>query len=116
MPLPTAQQVNLQACSRRQALNMNVKQGSCDLLNTIFAVIGLTQGCELDRFLTEFEFKRYLQVRVQVRVLRILFFEFKFEFGKNDRVQRVRVQVRVRSSGLYKSQWHEQINDMHLFF
>ena len=49
------------------------------------------QGCELDRFLTEFkfEFKRYLQVRV----LRILIFEFKFEFGKNDRVQRVRVQV-----------------------
>ena len=55
------------------------------------------QGCELDRFLTEFkfefEFKRYLQVRV----LRILFFEFKFEFGKIDRVQRVRVQVRVCS-------------------
>ena len=51
------------------------------------------QGCELDRFLTEFkfEFMRYLQVRVQVRVLRILFFEFTFEFSKNDRVQRVRV-------------------------
>ena len=42
-------------------------------------------GCELDRFLTEFE--RYLQVQV----LRILFFEFIFEFGKNDRVQRVQV-------------------------
>ena len=69
------------------------------------------QGCELDQFLTEFkfEFKRYLQVRVQVRVLRILFFEFKFEFGKNDRVQ-------VRSSGLSRSQWHEQINGMQLFF
>ena len=39
------------------------------------------QGCELNRLLTEFEFKRYLQVRV----LRF-FFEFKFEFGKNDRV------------------------------
>ena len=50
---------------------------------------GLFQGCELDRFLTEFkfEFKKHLQVRVQVRVLSILFFEF--EFGKNDRVQRV---------------------------
>ena len=73
------------------------------------------QGCELDRFLTEFkfEFKRYLQVRVEVRVLRILFFEFKFELGKNDRVQRV--QVRVRSPGLYKSQWYELINDMQLF-
>ena len=45
------------------------------------------QGCELDRFLTKFEFKRYLQVRV----LRILFFEF--EFGKNDRVQPVQVRV-----------------------
>ena len=56
-----------------------------------------TQGCELDRFSTEFEFKRYLQIRVQVGVLRILFFEFRFEFGKND-------QVRVRSPGLYRSQ------------
>ena len=72
--------------------------------------VSLPQGCELDRLLTEFkfEFKRCLQV--QVRVLRILFFEF--EFGKNDRVQR----VRVRSPGLYRSQWHEQINDMQLFF
>ena len=52
----------------------------------------LMQGCELDRFLIEFE--RRLQVRVQVRVQRILFFEFKLEFGKNDRV---RVQVRVHS-------------------
>ena len=51
-------------------------------------------------------------IRVQVRVLRILFFEFKFEFGENDRVQR----VRVRSPGLYRLQWHEQINDMQLFF
>ena len=69
------------------------------------------QGCELDRFLTEFkfEFKRYLQVRVQVRVLRIIFFDLKFEFGKNDR-------VRVRSPGFCRSQWHEQINDMQLFF
>ena len=57
------------------------------------------QGCELDQFLIEFEFKRHLQV--QARVVRILFFEFKFEFGKNDRV---RVQVRVRSPGLYRSQ------------
>ena len=71
------------------------------------------QGCELDQFLTEFEFKRYLQVRVQVRVLRISFFEFKFEFGKNDLV---RVQVRVRSPGLCRWQWHEQINDTQLFF
>ena len=45
-----------------------------------------------------------------VRVLKILFFEFKFEFGKNDRVQ-----VRVHCPGLYRSQWHEQINDMLLF-
>ena len=57
------------------------------------------QGCELNRFFTEF--KGYLQVRVQVRVLRIILFEFKFEFGENDRVQRV--QVRVRSPGLYRS-------------
>ena len=64
------------------------------------------QGCELDRFLTEFGFKKYLQVRVQVVVLRILF--FKFEFGKNN-------GVRVRSPGLYRSQWLEQINDMQLF-
>ena len=42
------------------------------------------------------------------RVLRILF----FEFGKNDRVQR----VRVCSPGLYRSQWHKQINGMQLFF
>ena len=79
--------------------------------------MGLNQACELDRFWTEFkfefEFKIYLQVRVQVWVLRILFFEFKFEFGKNDRV---RVQVRVRSPGLCRSQWHEQINNMQLFF
>ena len=56
----------------------------------VFAVV---QGCELDRFLTEFEFKSYLQVHV--RVLRILF----FEFGENDRVEKIffRVQVRVRS-------------------
>ena len=53
----------------------------------------------------KFEFKRYLQVRV----LRIIFFEFKFEFGKNDR-------VRVRSPGLCRSRWHEQINDTQLFF
>ena len=81
---------------------------------SIHALFGLAQGCELDRFLTEFkfEFKRYLQVRVQVRVARILFFEFKFAFGKNRRVQR----VRVRSPGLYRSQWHEQINDMLHFF
>ena len=65
------------------------------------------QGSELDRFSTEFESYLYLQIRVQV--LRILFFEFKFEFGKNDRVQE-------RSSGLYRSQWHEQINDMQLLF
>ena len=65
------------------------------------------QGCELDRFLTEFEFKRYLQVRVQVRVLRIIFLEF--EFGKNDRVQR------VRSPGLNKLQWHEQLNACSIF-
>ena len=73
------------------------------------ALIGSDQGCQLDRFLTEFkfEFKKYLQVRVQVRVRRILFFEFKF--GKNDRV---RVQVRVRSPGLCRTQWHEHINDM----
>ena len=81
---------------------------------------GLFQGCELDRFLTEFkfEFKKHLQVRVQVRVLSILFFEFKFEFGKNDRVQRVRVRIQVRfcSRGLCRPQWHEQINDMQLFF
>ena len=50
--------------------------------------------------------------QVQVRVLRIIFFEFKF--GKNDLVRRVRVQV--RSPGLYRSQWHEQINDMQFFF
>ena len=31
----------------------------------------------------------------------------KFEFGKNDR---------ARSPGLYRSQWHEQINNMQLFF
>ena len=65
-------------------------------------IIVFYQGCELDRFLSKFkfEFKRYLQVRVQVRVLRILF----FEFGKNDRVQRVQVwvQVRVRSPGMNK--------------
>ena len=45
-------------------------------------------------------------VRVQevfASFLRILF----FEFGKNDR---------VRSLGLRRSQWHEQINDMQLFF
>ena len=72
--------------------------------------VGVRQGCELDRFLTEL--KKYLQVQVQVRVLRILFFEF--EFGKNDRVWRV--QVQVRSPGLYRSQWHEPINDMQLFF
>ena len=72
------------------------------------------QDCKFDRFLTEFKFafKRYLQVQVQVRVLRTSFFEFKFEFGKNDRVQR----VRVRSPGFYRSQWHEQINNMHHFF
>ena len=28
---------------------------------------GLNQGCELDRFLTEFEFRRYLQVQVRVQ-------------------------------------------------
>ena len=60
--------------------------------------MGYIQDCELNRFLTEFEFKRYLQVRVQVRVLIMLFFEF--EFGKNDRVQ----QVRVRSPGYIPSQ------------
>ena len=43
-----------------------------------------SQGCELDRFLMEF--KKHLQVRVQVLVQRFIFFEFKFEFGKNDRV------------------------------
>ena len=45
------------------------------------AKINVNQGCELDRFLTEFkfEFKKYLQVRVPVRVLRILFFVFKFQ-------------------------------------
>ena len=41
-----------------------------------------------------------------------LFSWIKFEFGKNDRVQR----VRVRSPGLCMSQWHEQTNDMQLFF
>ena len=78
----------------------------------------LTQGCELDRFLTEFKFevKRYLQVRVQARVLRILLFEF--EIGKNDRVRRVQILIKVRvlSPELCRSQWHEQINDMQLFF
>ena len=42
--------------------------------------------------------------RVQVRVLRILFFEFgefKFEFAARD---------------FCRSQWHEQINDMQLFY
>ena len=79
-------------------------------MDGIIRVTGMTkQGCELDRFLTEFkfDFKGYLLVRVQIRVLKILF----FEFGKNDRVQ-----VQVRSPGLYRSQRHEQINDMQLFF
>ena len=47
-----------------------------------FGALGFHQGYELNRFLIEF--KRHLQVRVQVQ--RSLFFEFKFEFGKNDRV------------------------------
>ena len=52
--------------------------------------VELNQGCELDQFLIEFEFKRHLQV--QVRVQRFLF----FEFGKNDRVQ-VRVHSPVQN-------------------
>ena len=55
-------------------------------LNSYLNVDTPNQGCELDRFLTEFELQRYLQVRVP----RILFFELKFEFGKNNRVFRVR--------------------------
>ena len=46
------------------------------------------QSCELDRFLTEFEFKRYLPVRI----VKILFFEFgkmtKFEFAALDFIGR----------------------------
>ena len=51
-------------------------------VRTTSQFVSLDQGCELDRFLTEFkfEFKRYLLVRVQVRVLEVLLFEFKFEF------------------------------------
>ena len=59
----------------------------------------LAPGCELDRFLTEFEFelKRHSQVRVQG----FLFFEFKFEFGKNDLV-RVQVHSPVQKIPLNK--------------
>ena len=48
--------------------------------NSIIDGLCYYQGCELDRFLIELEFKRHWQVRVQ----RFLF--FKFEFGKDDRV------------------------------
>ena len=76
--------------AREQCLVGTADGGFVDVASLVFLIPGWIQGCELDRFLTEFELKTHLQVRVQ----RFIFFEFKFEFGKNDRV---RIQVRVHS-------------------
>ena len=80
-----------------------------------FSLNALKVNCKCEsRLQTRSIFNR-VQVRVQESFAssssssKNLIFEFKFEFGKNDR-------VRVRSPGLCRSQWHEQITDMQLFF